>query len=465
MIVKFYKEVKSDVELLFSAFKREGSFVKNLSYLFGGKIAIVLLMLATTPLLTRLYTPEEYGYFSFLNAAAMNFSVFASLGYPLAMVVAPSSREFYNLLCLSFLLMIITSSIVSAGLIIWANRIIPFSSIVNSNTEYVTLLIFSLLIFSTMSILPRWNVWRNQFRQGASINILVNIGSRVTSLGIGFVGGHSFGLIFGELTGKILGLIANLKLNFFKERKDIVRLVSRHDIIFVLKKYKDYPRYVLTSNYLITLMGQIPIFVFPFFFESRVLGSYSLALGLLNLPGLLIAIPLSSIYLKKIALLQQQEEQQVPVFVRKLFRGLVLTSIIPFVALSVWSIDLFTLFFGARWEMAGMFGGILALYGLFELLQISLQSVMLVYRKERALFRYSLMQISLTALLFLPGVLRNDPVEAIFGFSIARVIGSLIVIGNSLAISKIKPLPVLIRLCSLFLLLFVIFKGLDFLLF
>lgn len=463
MVKRFYYQIKTDIELIFSAFQREGSFVKNFSYLLGGKFVIVLLMLVTTPFLTRLYTPEAYGYFSFLNAVATNFATFASLGYPLAMVLAPTSKEFYNLMVLSLLLMIIACLIISGVLIFFSNLIIPFPATTDSNV-YLLFLIASCLIFSLMNIFPRWNAWRNQFRQGASINVLVNIGSRTTSLAIGFFSSYQFGIIAGELTGKVLGLIANLKINFFKEWNDIKELVRKEEIILVLKKYKDYPRYILTSNYLSGVIGQIPIFIFPFFFEVNILGSYSLAIGMLSLPVLLISVPLSTVFLKKISDLKQKDEHQVSVFVERLFKGLALISILPFVVLTVWAPDLFMLIFGQQWERAGFFASILAFYGMFEFLQVSLQGTMLVHKKEKALFRYSLFQVALILMLFLPGILRNEPVEAILGYTVARVIGSLVMISNFLTVSKIKPGLLLIKLCSLFLLMFLGFKGIDFIL-
>jgi O-antigen/teichoic acid export membrane protein len=61
------------------------------------KYLLLDLLFLTTPLLTGIYSPEAYGYFSFFNTLATNFATISTLGFSTALIIASDERDFYNL--------------------------------------------------------------------------------------------------------------------------------------------------------------------------------------------------------------------------------------------------------------------------------------------------------------------------------------------------------------------------------
>jgi O-antigen/teichoic acid export membrane protein len=66
---------------------QQSSFINKLLVVMSGTFIAQLIGLAATPLITRLYTPEAFGYFSNVIAVAVIFSSILTLSYPLAIVL------------------------------------------------------------------------------------------------------------------------------------------------------------------------------------------------------------------------------------------------------------------------------------------------------------------------------------------------------------------------------------------
>src|SRR5690606_13529214 len=105
-----------------------------------------------------------------------------------------------------------------------------------------------------IQIFPKLNVWRNEFKTAAKINVLTNGSARVASLAMGFfVAGNSFGLMIGEICGKSVGLAANLLHGLRKEWPAMIAQLTVSSMRNVLKEYRRYPYFVLTGGYVAAL--------------------------------------------------------------------------------------------------------------------------------------------------------------------------------------------------------------------
>ncbi|HEY0744933.1 MAG TPA: oligosaccharide flippase family protein [Chryseosolibacter sp.] len=443
-MIAFISKVKRGVAWLVSGVGKKNSFVNNLSIVLVAKIVIVIFSLATTPILTRLYSPEAYGYFAFFNALATNFAIIATMGFPVALVVTKNDRDFYNLFAVSLFLSLVIFMVGSVSFVAVADYVLPFR-LDTYRSLYLFLTLAGCLLFAAMYVFPRWNVYRNQFRQGAILNVAVNGGARLTSLAIGFwSAGFPFGLIIGEAVGKLVGLLANVRINLISEWSRMRNEVSVKNMVEAFKKFNAYPRYVLTGSYLATLTVSLPQLIFPYFFSTFDFGSYSLAIGLIGLPAILISQPISPVFIKKISDLKEQSDQRSALAVRKLTIVLFSTLLFPFAVGMFWAPELFVWLLGDRWLVAGQFASVLCLFGIFDIMQTCLQGVFQVYNREALIFRYNLIQLVLLVVGILPGIIRANASEAVWGISLARTIASLIVIWRVLTLLQLSAWKIVV---------------------
>ena len=98
-------------------FLPESAFAKNVSVLVGGTALGQVITVLASPLLTRIYTPDDFGtlavFASFLSIAA----VIASLRYELAIPLPEDDKTAANVLALS--LSIVVGNSLLAGILVW----------------------------------------------------------------------------------------------------------------------------------------------------------------------------------------------------------------------------------------------------------------------------------------------------------------------------------------------------------
>jgi O-antigen/teichoic acid export membrane protein len=447
-------KIRQEVESFISAFAQKDSFSRSFSYVFAGKVIIIILTLLTTPLLTRLYSPEAYGYFSFMNTVASNVAVLATLGFPAALLITKNDREFYNLFFSIVFISLALLLVFSGFFLLFLDQIVPFK-LGRHKWSYAAIIILGAAVFTFMQTFANWNIWRSQFKTGAKINVMVNGSSRITSLAIGYLFGNAFGLMIGEIFGKMLGLLTIVFVNLKKEWKEVIQQLRVADMVSITKKFKRYPYYVLPGGYIGLLSNHIPLLIFPYVFSSATFGNYSLASGLIAMPSVLLAQPLSSIFLKKMVVMHSGEKDRIPLVLKRVLNGLFLAGVLPFSFVAVFGPEIFAFVFGDEWITAGRFSSILALYALIEMLQVSVQNVLQVFSMENVLFRFKLIQFSLIVFFILPGIFVKDPILMIWGFSVARMCSALFVLRTTMVICGFNSTVLLIR----FLFIFILFLG------
>ena len=89
------------------------SFAWNVSVMLVGTVAGQAVSLLLSPLLTRLYSPSEFGYLSVYSAVLGIFGTLASLGLDIAIPICMAEGECANLLALNFLTLLGTTAAVA----------------------------------------------------------------------------------------------------------------------------------------------------------------------------------------------------------------------------------------------------------------------------------------------------------------------------------------------------------------
>lgn len=436
--------------MLISGFSEEGSFSRNFAYVLGGKVIIIAFTVLTTPLLTRLYSPEAYGYFSFMNTVASNVAVLASLGFPAALVMASNDREFYNLFASTLLLSLLMMLVFSGVFLLLIDYILPFQ-LGQRKWSYAGLMILGSFIFALMQVLPKWNVWRSEFKTGARINVMVNGSSRLTSVFMGyFFAGYPFGLIIGEITGKVVGLTENFLVNVKREWNAMLSQLSLDRMLALMVTFRRYPYFILTGGYVALLSSHIPVLIFPYFFDASAFGNYSLATGLVSIPGTLIAVPLSSVFLRKVVTMNREDPDGIPLFLKRILYALFFAGVFPYAIIVALGPEIFALIFGPEWTFAGIISSILAVFGLLEMLQVTVQSMFQVFKLENLVFRYSLLQIILVITLIMPGLLLEDALLMVWGFATAKAVSSSLALARVLSLSRINYMVMFSRFVFIF---------------
>ena len=328
-----------------------------LTLMSGTGLAQVIAVLAS-PVITRLFTPEDFGILASYTAIVGIFSALICGRYEFAIVLPKKDKDAANIVYLCLGIIFCASLIILAG-VLFGRQWISLYLKTPALSLWLWLLPVSSLLVGVNQTLGYWNLRKKGFRNMAFSRISNASSNALTSIGLGiFTNLGASGL----LTGHILGSVASclvLMAGALKGRVVyFVEHFSRIKLIQMAKVYKQFPVYGTWPSLLNNLTLVMPVLFFTKFFDSAITGYYSLGMRIIQLPVSLIGASISKVFHQKIAS-AQAETGEISYYVEQVFQKLVLIAI-PFLLVMLSAPFWFGIVFGQQWAIAGQYAMILA---------------------------------------------------------------------------------------------------------
>ena len=280
--------------------------------------------LAVSPILTRIYSPDEFGVFAIYIAIFYILSSFSTMRYELA-IVQENQKNAYQIFYLCLLMSLIF--FIASFLVIYLFReeISDFFKI-QQHENLLFLIPISIFHHGSIQSLSFLFTRNKQFSHIASSKIMQGASGGIFQTLFGLLK-NSFGLILGFLISQLFALSA-LIYGFLKKRKVLPKL-NIPTVVYLAKHYKRYP---LVSTFGISADNaslQLPFFFVNNFFGSTITGFFSITSKVMNAPLSIIAPSISQVFYQQIFELKKVSSHEAFLFTLKAFFILLLSSI-PF---------------------------------------------------------------------------------------------------------------------------------------
>ena len=385
--------------------KPKSEFAKNVLTLMTGTTIAQAIPIAISPILTRLYTPEDFGVFALFMAITSIFGSIANGRYELAIMLPRKDEDAINIMALGFIINVVLSLFLLFVVIIFHDNIV---NLLNNKeiSPWLYLVPVSVFLIGLFNLLNYFNNRKKFYKDLAKANIYKSIGMAIVQLILGFLKAGAFGLISGQIFSQI---ISNTKLFFNIMKLKLFKSIRKLKIIAVGKRYKKFPKYSLPSGVLNTISLQITPILLSSFFNASIVGFFSLSHRLISLPMSLIGGSIGQVFFQNSAQLIRDKEK-LGLFVFNTFKKLVLISIIPFSIILIYGDILFSFVFGDKWIMAGLFAQILSLWLFFVFITSPLTTLLdtIQKQKEAMIFNF-LIVVSRVSVLIIGGIfLKNE---------------------------------------------------------
>lgn len=332
-----------------------------LALLSGTALAQLIGVLAS-PLLTRLYSPAEFGIFSVYTTVVTILCTVGCLRYELAVMLPRRSSTALLVLKLCLRLALL-SAIFSAVIIVPAHQLLgrwfDFG-------DYSYLLLFaplSLGLAASYQALSSWSIRQKNYKQLAWSKTNQSIPQTLIQLSLGLTPLGAAGLVAGEVTGRLLGVATLLRSNNIKRQH--TRGSSKR-MWQVAAHYKDYPLFSSGSALLNQAALLAPTFFISTIYGAEAAGWYALVVRLLALPMDLIAQTILTIYMAEASSLWRERSPGLRKLMWKTVAGGFAISVVPALLLIRYGENLFGWVFGSEWQSAGRFAGIMAIAFMFR---------------------------------------------------------------------------------------------------
>ncbi len=335
--------------LMINKLKPKSEFSRNVLTLMTGTTIAQAIPIAISPILTRIYTPEDFGVFALFIAITSILGTIANARYELSIMLPKKDEDAINIVALGFIITCFITFLTLVFVIFFNNY---FTNLLG-NTEigfwlyFVPLTIFFSGLFN---ILNYFNNRKKNYKYLRNATILKSIVLAIVQLSVGLMKSGASGLITGSI---ISNMVANMKLvqNILKD-KILISKIRKVKIIALAKKYKDFPKHSMISSLFDNLSLQLPSILIPKIFSFSISGYFFFANKIVNLPSALISGSIGQVYLQKITENKNNGIEIFPIFkntITKLFFIALPITIIGYIT----SPYIFPLLFGEKWKISG----------------------------------------------------------------------------------------------------------------
>ncbi len=334
--------------------KPKSEFAGNVLTLMTGTTIAEAIPVAISPVLTRIYTPKDFGVFVLFMAISTIFGSVANGRYELAVMLPEKDEDAINIAALGMFIVTSVSLVLFIIILFFHGFILDLlgNKDISLWLYFIPMAIFFIGLFNVLNYL---NIRMNNYKVIAKANIHNSLIRAFIQLSVGIMKSGASGLISGVLISRFF---TNLKL--FKGIIPDNNLISNIKIFKIKelgKRYINFPKFSVWAILLNTLSQNLLNILVSSFYTISTLGFYSLVNRVLGIPATLLGNSIGQVFFKQATKEKQETGNAMKSFnaivIRLFFIGLPIFLILFFIIE-----DMFVFVFGEKWRLAGKYAHI-----------------------------------------------------------------------------------------------------------
>lgn len=395
----------------------KSEFSRNVMTLLTGSAIAQFIPLLLTPILSRLFSPEEFGLFAFYLSIITLFSAIATGRYELAILLPKEDKKAINIVALCFIILSSICVTIFAMIFFFEDGIIKFIQKPDLK-GWIYFIPITLFFTSSYSIFTYWSNRKSRFANTSVATVTLSttktgvnlyggllksnffngdisfieffktlfkktyvIPSNITSIGMG-------GLILGSFVGYFSSVFFFI-IKFFKKDRKLLADINKVTIKEMAKKHEKFPK----INSIHALADQFKnsgvIYVISYIFGDLILGFYSMTLRILTTPLAVIGNSFGQVFLQKTANIHSNKGDFIPL-INKTISKLSLIAAPIFIVILFFGPQLFSFVLGDKWEIAGEYARYLTPWLFLHFVFSPIFQVAVVVGRQKELFYLSL---------------------------------------------------------------------------
>jgi len=375
-----------------------GNVFRGMAVLAGGSGLARLISVLTIPLVTRLYSPEDYGVLSVFSSLILMLVPFVTLRYVLALPLPRYDGIAINLLVLSGIIMLLSFIIIAvslcyAGPWLFSHFSMPLL------IPWWWLIAIGVLVSAFYELLTFWATRYRSYKAIAVSNIWQSVLGVLVKIVLGIIGFKPGGLLIGQVVAQSGG-IGKLLLSFSESFRKNWSYVRFAQIKRVALRYKDFPLYRVPSQFLMVFSKQAPLLFVASIYDAETTGQLGLAFMVLALPVSLFGQTTAKAFYAEASSLDSRQVKAIQSILVDVLKRLGVFAILPAITLYFGGELLFLLVFGVEWRLAGVFASLLSVYLFFQFLQTPVAHIFMLFDGHKKLLMLNIQHVVIMLTIF-----------------------------------------------------------------
>lgn len=393
------------------------AFVRNVTILATGTALAQILMVVASPILSRLYGPEDFGVLGAIAAVALPVSGISCLKYELAVIIAPDDREATEVMVLSLLICMLFTVLTLTG-VVFAGPWIATELNISGHGEI--LLAIPIIVLAGGCVLAFSGIANRKKRYGRiSLSAIVRtIATLFTQIGLALIGFGAFGLVIGRIVGPPFALLpllpAALEIKF--SRVDWLSVLR--NLPCVARTYSAFPLFNAPKALLRALSVELPTIFLAILFSPAAAGLYWFTYRLLHVPTRLVGDSIRKVFYQKAATLKREHKAILPSW-RNLTLAMSLSAVLPAAVVTPFMPTIFAFVFGPEWYEAGKYAQWLIIWWCATFCSVPSSTIIPVLGLQAEALMFEIGGLILRVIAIIAALVIGDALLAIALFSMA----------------------------------------------
>lgn len=365
--------------------------MQNSAWMFASSGVSILIQFVFFTILARIYSPAVYGVYGIFNLYVSTLGNASTFGYHQAFVIPKEERKFSALLRLSIWISVVFSIAVTIMSFCFGKSIL--SAFEHDELgNWIYWIGPAILLMSFDRITSDWAVRNKEFRKQTWWSTSTTLLAKVFNALYGWlISATAAGLVYTTLFQHGMRTITycGSVLHDFKVQMKL--RFTRAELYAVGREYKEFPLYIYWGNVINIFSNNLPAaLLIKLGYSVDAIGFYSYSLIILDLPIRMLGAGVYSVFAQKASELVHGRMHELAGITWKLYRGIVLISLLFSVFIFAFGEKFYLLLLEERWSTAGRAAEVLIIFYFFRMISSPLSSLFNILRKERQFFIFQL---------------------------------------------------------------------------
>ena len=385
----------------------------------GTAMVAQLLAIAAAPVLTRLYSPDEYGAFFIVNAVSVVLAAGLALRFELAVPLPAEDAEARNLVKLA-IAAVVGLVLVALGVLVVGSPAFAAGLDLPGSPWILVLCAPMAASVALFAVLNAVAVRERRYGAIARRQIVVAVLTVLLQIAAGVSGTGVVGLVVSTLLAQVVGA-ASLAFGSDLLSRRTPRETSPLKGTFV--RYRKFPYLLAPAGWLNSLGANLPVVVLGALYSTQAAGWFGLTLRIVALPASFVGTAVARVYISELALRRRERHGTERALFLKTSRMLGLVAVVLGTGLFVLGPAAFDVVFGQEWAESGDMAQAFALGAAFQILASPLSETLVVYERVVAQIAWDGSRMILTiGSLVVVWTLGGSPIAAVWAFSCASAL-------------------------------------------
>ena len=394
---------------------RVGVGLREVVELVTGAGAAYGIVAAASPILTRLYSPADFGQFQIYVTVFSFLLIVAAWRFEVAVLLPKDDKGGVEVAVLGLAAVAITCTAIALA---WA--LLTAAGALHGRLDVIArygwLLPVAVGGGGVTAVMMQWALREGDYTAVSIARITQSSTIAGTQVTTAFTPASGIGLPLGDAAGRIAGS-ATLLWRGWRSHGTLARQVRPAHLRAMLIRYWRFP--VISSGAaLLNTAGLVLPTVFLSGFGDTPLGWFALVDRLIGAPAALVGQQVAQVYGAKAAKLAHDDPAGLRILFRDLLLKLAWTGVLPFAALGLAGPWMFALVFGESWRAAGQYAQMLAVMQYIAFFTWPMMPTLNIQEHQHWQLAWDIARLILTAALMAAGArFGGTPVWVVAGYT------------------------------------------------